>query len=93
MAHGKYPIGHPQIITKNISSDNISQYFGLIKCSILPPQDLLIPVLSSRLKNGKLVFSLCNTCSLEVKNKKVFSLYKRTTNYRNMDNYRSYSCT
>ena len=31
----KYPIGHPIKITDNFNTD-ISQYFGVIKCKILP---------------------------------------------------------
>ena len=35
-------IGHPEIITENF--DDISSYFGLIKCTVLPPRALLHPV-------------------------------------------------
>ena len=43
-------------------------YFGLIKCRVLPPQDLLDPVLPARFKidgGEKLVFTLCRQCALE----------------------------
>ena len=56
----RYPIGHPLIITENF--DNINNYFGIIKCKILPPKGLYIPVLPLRI-NNKLVFTLCKTCA------------------------------
>lgn len=37
-------------------------YEGLIKCKVLPPQNLLHPVLPHRC-NNKLVFPLCATCA------------------------------
>ncbi|XP_053392146.1 uncharacterized protein LOC128554858 [Mercenaria mercenaria] len=57
---GKVPLGHQQIITENI--EDINNYEGLIKCKILPPNKLYIPVLPTKC-NGKLMFSLCRTCS------------------------------
>jgi hypothetical protein len=36
---------------------------GLIKCTIVPPQKLYLPVLNFR-SNQKLMFSLCRTCVL-----------------------------
>jgi hypothetical protein len=58
----KYPIGHPKIITENFK--NINEYFGIIKCKIIPPKSLYIPVLPARI-NGKLIFTLCNKCAYE----------------------------
>ena len=52
-------VGHPEIITENFS--DISTYFGLIKCTVLPPRGLLHPVLPYRTE-GKLMFPLCKTC-------------------------------
>jgi hypothetical protein len=37
--NGVFPIGHPVIITENFG--NIADYFGLIKCEILPPRGML----------------------------------------------------
>lgn len=54
---GKIPLGHPQVITENISN-----YEGLIKCKVLPPRGLHIPVLPVKC-NGKLLFSLCRSCA------------------------------
>ena len=58
----EYPIDHPEILTNNFTA--IENYFGLAKIDILPPQDLLIPVLPLKI-NGKLVFTLCFTCASE----------------------------
>lgn len=60
--YGIYPIGHPEIITENI--DYGTSYFGIIKCRILPPRGLYIPVLPLRV-NNKLLFPLCGTCASE----------------------------
>lgn len=57
---GKVPVGHPQIITENFK--DISQYEGLVKCKVLPPKGLYIPVLPMK-GNNKLMFSLCRTCT------------------------------
>ena len=58
--YGSYPIGHPVVITENFA-DDISDYYGLIKCKVLPPQNLLHPVLPLKV-NGKLTFPLCCAC-------------------------------
>jgi hypothetical protein len=57
---GKIPIGHPNIITGNF--DELDNYEGLVKCRIVPPRKLYIPVLPIKC-NGKLMFTLCRTCS------------------------------
>jgi len=57
----RYPIGHPTIITENFDTD-INKYYGLIKCKIIPPRKLYLPVLPSKI-NKKLVFTLCRTCA------------------------------
>ena len=53
-------MGHPQIITENFA--DISTYFGLIKCTVLPPRGLFHPVLPYR-TGLKLMFPLCKTCA------------------------------
>ncbi|XP_028394389.1 uncharacterized protein LOC114518565 [Dendronephthya gigantea] len=58
--YGEYPIGHPEIITDNFGL--VESYFGLIKCSVLPPRGLYHPVLPYRTQ-GKLMFPLCRTCA------------------------------
>ena len=55
-----YPIVHPVIITQPPSND-ISRYFGLVKCTTIPPHNLYHPVLPYRCK-GKLTFPICQTC-------------------------------
>ena len=57
----RFPKGVPQILNQNLESD-IENYFGLIKCSVLPPQNLLFPVLPIKC-NKKLVFPLCVKCA------------------------------
>ena len=54
-------VGHPRIITENFDED-ISTYFGLIKCTVLPPRGLFHPVLPYRTQ-GELMFPLCKTCA------------------------------
>jgi hypothetical protein len=63
----RMPLGHCRIITANF--DKIENYFGIIKCRILPPKQLLFPVLPCR-SNNKLVFALCSKCS-ELRNKNI----------------------
>ena len=59
----EYPLGHPIIITQNFA--DVSSYKGLLKLKILPPRDLYHPVLPFKC-NGKLMFSLCRTCTLNL---------------------------
>ena len=56
----EYPIGHPEIITENFK--DLSNYFGFVKCKIIPPKKLFFPVLPARI-NGKLLFALCAICA------------------------------
>ena len=58
-----FPEGHPQILLAPDPCD-FPQWFGLIKAKIAPPEKLWLPVLPLR-SNGKLLFSLCYTCSVE----------------------------
>jgi hypothetical protein len=53
---GKIPIGHPEIVTEGFT--DIQQYEGLIKCKILPPRGLYIPILPVKM-NNKLLFTPC----------------------------------
>lgn len=53
-------MGHPEIITGNFGP--LEQYFGLVKCTVLPPRGLYHPVLPYR-SNNKLTFPLCRTCA------------------------------
>lgn len=56
----KYPIGHPRIITRGFKA--IHEYFGIVKCKILPPRGLFHPILPMS-SDGKLKFPLCSTCA------------------------------
>jgi hypothetical protein len=60
--YGIYPKGHPTIITENF--DYNFEYFGLIKCKVIPPRGLHIPILPVKI-DGKLLFPLCKTCAIE----------------------------
>ena len=55
------PTGHPEIITENFDED-VSNYFGLIKCTVLPPRGLFHAVLPHH-GQDKLMFALCKTCA------------------------------
>ena len=55
----KMIVGYPEIITENFR--DISTYFGLVKCTVLPPRGLFHPVLPYRTP-GKLTFPLCKAC-------------------------------
>ncbi|KAI8493979.1 hypothetical protein Bbelb_283260 [Branchiostoma belcheri] len=58
--YGKYPTHHPKIIVENF--DELSNYFGVVKCKVLPPRKLYHPVLPDRVGN-KLMFHLCRKCA------------------------------
>lgn len=59
-------MGHPEIVTERfeeVSKDN-HPYFGLIKCTVLPPRSLHHPVLPYFCRD-KLLFPLCAACARE----------------------------
>jgi hypothetical protein len=65
--YAEYPLGHPsesKEINKEVnwtqSADN--PYKGLIKCFVVPPDNLLLPVIPQKY-NDKLMFVLCNACA------------------------------
>ena len=39
-----------------------AKYFGFVKCQVKPPDQLMFPILPSRI-NNKLIFPLCRTCA------------------------------
>jgi len=55
-----YPVGHPTIVLEPGVTD-LSDYFGLAQCTVLPPTELYHPVLPHR-SGGKLTFPLCRKC-------------------------------
>jgi len=59
---GKYPWGHPTIyLEDDPHMPPVDQFNGVVKCTVLPPRDLFLPVLPYKI-NGKLMFPLCKTC-------------------------------
>lgn len=64
----KYPVGHPVIILNDFGdlSSVCDRYFGFIKCRVLPPNNLYIPVLPGKFgEDKKLLFALCRKCAEE----------------------------
>ena len=57
----EYPIGHPIVINENFDP-SLQSYFGFVKCRILPPKDLYLPLLPSRVSK-RLIFTLCKACA------------------------------
>ena len=64
--YGTFPVGHPTVITENFQPVNKESrpYDGIIKCTVIPPTNLLHPVLPVRFP-GKLLFPLCNACATD----------------------------
>ena len=60
----KFPAKHPKIyscVTDTLGK--VTDYFGICKVKVLPPQDLWLPLLAySSPKTGKLMFGLCRSC-------------------------------
>ena len=56
----KYPLGNPKVINRNF--ETLENYFGFVKCKVLPPKDLFLPVLPMKI-NEKLAFVLCEECA------------------------------
>jgi hypothetical protein len=59
-----YPLGHPKKIYNPLFYN--LNWFGFMKCKVLAPQNLYLPVLPVRVKMGqneKLVFPLCVKCA------------------------------
>jgi hypothetical protein len=57
-----YPIMHPEIICgiSKCSKIDIGKVFGLVKCKVLAPTNLLFPILPVR--TDKITFPLCRMC-------------------------------
>ena len=57
-----YPYSHPTIYLENDPNlPPIDKWNGVIKCTVLPPQNLFLPVLPYKC-NSKLMFPLCRSC-------------------------------
>ena len=56
-------MGHPEVfIGPKLHGRTVDEFEGLIRCTVLPPTDLYLPLLPSRI-NGKLLFTLCRECA------------------------------
>lgn len=64
MVFGEFPEGHPEIVLHSFA--DVSSYFGVVHCQVLPPNNLSVPTLPLRLKDGRIVYSLSRSCSEEV---------------------------
>ncbi|KAJ1528161.1 hypothetical protein ONE63_008074 [Megalurothrips usitatus] len=58
---GEYCFGHPEIYMENDPNmPKMADWYGMVKCTVLPPRDLFIPVLPYKI-NEKLMFPLCRS--------------------------------
>ena len=61
----KYPLGHPTVITQFTEEEKGTLPFeGIVKCRVLPPRDLALPVLGISVCEG-LYFVNCYTCLIK----------------------------
>ena len=60
----RFMVGDPIILTENFGdvATILERYEGFIQCTVLPPKQLLIPLLPYKY-GGKLLFPLCRTCA------------------------------
>ncbi|KAJ1531409.1 hypothetical protein ONE63_000090 [Megalurothrips usitatus] len=59
---GEYPYGNPTLYLEgDPHMPTLEKWNGMIKCTVLPPRDLFIPVPSYKC-NAKLMFPLCRIC-------------------------------
>jgi hypothetical protein len=71
--NSRYPIGIPKIIVPEITTVNWASpedipYRGLLKVRIIPPRNLLIPVIPIRC-DQRMLFCLCFRCATSFKKK------------------------
>ena len=57
--YARYPVKHPVVVR---GEDIPEEVEGLVKCLVLPPAKLFLPVLPWRNGEGKLLFPLCRSC-------------------------------
>ena len=70
---GRFPLGHPDIyvgkqcefLTRGNNND-LSRVDGLLKCKVLAPRDLFLPLLPVKMHN-RLLFALCRSCCEEMR--------------------------
>ena len=83
-----YPRGHPTFISQPDGTD-ISGYFGVIKCKVVPPYGLYHPVLPFQ-HAGKLTFPLCAAC---VETEMAKPLLQRSAQCNHSDDERALTST
>jgi len=66
MIFERFPIGHPEVILHSFDYAP-GKYFGVVYCTVLPPEDLFVPVLPCRLKDKRTFYALCRTCAAELR--------------------------
>lgn len=60
----KFPTCHPVILKDAAKIDHtLNSYFGLVKCTVLAPTDLFLPLLPFKTAE-KLMFPLCGDCAM-----------------------------
>jgi hypothetical protein len=68
----EYPVGHAEEVVRNESvhwtRPEHNPFKGIVKCFVVPPRKLRLPVIPQKY-NGKLMFVLCHTCTLEAMKK------------------------
>lgn len=67
MKYSEIPVSHATIHLDNFP--DITKINGIIKCVVLPPKNLFLPLLPSKM-NNKLLFVLCRTCGETLNQKK-----------------------
>ncbi|CAC5419263.1 unnamed protein product [Mytilus coruscus] len=86
----KYPIGHPITYTDISVDDYIkNNYFGIMKCKILPPKGLYHPVLPYKQLTSdnthKLLFGLCRTSHARLKLYELLDILQERVLYMDTD--------
>lgn len=75
--YGVFPLGHPKVLVgEDCKAIDLKKQQGIIKCEILPPSNLLHPVLPMKM-NDKLMFVLCRTCGEEMTNSECNHSYEQ----------------
>ena len=59
--NGKYPVGHPEIISQPNTTD-IREFFGLAKCTVTPPRKVVPSRTAPTPKRKAHVFPVCHLC-------------------------------
>lgn len=63
LKRNKYPAKHPVVVKSNFHP--VTEYFGFVKCKVVAPDNLYVPVLPARIKK-KLMFPLCQSCAQQM---------------------------